>query len=153
MDVLTKFPSFGLFVGGDGTSHKMIKANVTCSDPGFFCVVGAVVRGRLLENSPNNVFFSFSSTYFIVYREGQIVYQWFYFRGNYFSWFQMGPSFFPGGPSFFQWGPPFSRGGPAFSWVGAIPMLFSIETHITCEFSGGVGPLPPPPPPPLWLLT
>ena len=39
LDVLTKFQSFGLFVGGGGASHKMIKANVTCSDPGF-CVEG-----------------------------------------------------------------------------------------------------------------
>ena len=35
--VLTKFQSFGLFVGGGGTSHKRIKSNVTCSDPEFLC--------------------------------------------------------------------------------------------------------------------
>ena len=81
-DVLTKFQSFG-FVGGGGTSHKRIKGNVTCSDPKFLCWGGGVVvQGRLLENSLNNVLF-FSSAYFIVYRGGQIVYQWFYFRGNY----------------------------------------------------------------------
>ena len=34
-DVLTKFQSFGLFVGGGGTSHKRIKGNVTCLDPDF----------------------------------------------------------------------------------------------------------------------
>ena len=36
-DVLTKFQSFGLLVGGGGTSHKRIKGNVTCSDPEFLC--------------------------------------------------------------------------------------------------------------------
>ena len=36
-DVLTKFPSFGLFVGQGGASHKRIKANVTCLDPEFLC--------------------------------------------------------------------------------------------------------------------
>ena len=35
-DVLTKFLSFGLFVGQGGASHKRIKANVTCLDPDFF---------------------------------------------------------------------------------------------------------------------
>ena len=36
-DVLTKFQSIGLFVGGGGTSHKRIKSNVTCSDPEILC--------------------------------------------------------------------------------------------------------------------
>ena len=36
-DVLTKFLSFGLFVGQCGASHKRIKASVTCSDPEFLC--------------------------------------------------------------------------------------------------------------------
>ena len=40
-DVLTKFQSFGLFVGGGGASHKRIKANVTCPDPELY-----VWRGR-----------------------------------------------------------------------------------------------------------
>ena len=88
-----------------------------------------VVQGGLLENSLNNVFFSFSSANFIVYRGGQIVYQWFYFRGNYFSQVSGGV------PSLIQ-GVHLFPGGPTFSRVG-IQMLFSIETHITCEFSGG----------------
>ena len=88
LDVLTKFQSFGLFVGQGGASHKRIKANVTCLDPEFLCLGGGgggggVVQGRLLENSLNNVFFFISL--FIVYRRGQVVYQWFYFRRNYFS--------------------------------------------------------------------
>ena len=45
-----------------------------------------------------------------------------------------------------QRGPTFNRGGPT------VQMLISIETHITCDFSGGVRtpipPYPPPPPPP-----
>ena len=39
-DVWTKFQSFGLFIGGGGTSHKRIKGNVTCSDPDC-CVLTA----------------------------------------------------------------------------------------------------------------
>ena len=31
---------------------------------------------------------------------------------------------------------------------GGTNCLFSIETHITCDFPGGSGPPPPPPPPP-----
>ena len=56
-DVLTKFQSFGLFIGGGGTSHKGIKGNVTCLDPDFLCWGGGGVQGGLLENSLNNVFF------------------------------------------------------------------------------------------------
>ena len=99
----------------------------------IFCVGqgGGVVQGGLLENSLNNVFFSFSSAYFIVYRGGQIVYQWGFFRGNYF--FQVSGGF----PSLIQ-GFHHFPGDPTFSRVG-IQMQFSIETHITCEFSGGVG--------------
>ena len=84
----------------------MIKANVTCSDLGF-CVGGG---GRLLENSLT-MFFSLSSTYFIVYRGCQIVFEWFYFRGNYFSkvsegvhYFSRGSIFFPGGSTILQGG-------------------------------------------------
>ena len=36
-DVLMKFQSFELVVGQGEASHKMIKANVTCSDPEFLC--------------------------------------------------------------------------------------------------------------------
>ena len=95
-DVLTKFQSFGLLLGGGGTSNKRIKINVKCSDPEFLCWGGGggggggggVVQGRLLENSLNNVFFSFFISLFNSLQRGQIVYQWFYFRGNYFSQFQ-----------------------------------------------------------------
>ena len=69
----------------------------------IFMLGGGVVQGRLLENSLNNVLFSFSSAYFIVYRGGLIVYQWFYFRGNYFSQVSGGvPSLIQGGPPFFM---------------------------------------------------
>ena len=50
-----------------------------------------------------------------------------------------GVQHFPGG-----WGPTFSRGGGGGS-IG----LFPIETHITCDFQGGVR--TPCPPPPLWI--
>ena len=44
-----------------------------------------------------------------------------------------------------------SRGGPTFSRGGGSNCLFPIETHITCDFPGGVQTScpPPPPPPPL----
>ena len=79
----------------------------------IFVLGGGVVQGRLLENSLNNVFFSFSSAYFVVYRGGQIVYQWFYFRGNYFSHVSGGV------PSLIQGGPPFSMGSNFFKGGGS----------------------------------
>ena len=126
-DVLTKFLSFGLFVRHGGVSHKRIKASVTtCSDPEFLCWGGGGgggggwggVQGRLLENSLNNVFFFFFISLFIVYRGGQIVYQWFYFRGNYFSQVSGGVS------SLIQWVHHFP-GGPAFSRVGDPNAIFN----------------------------
>ena len=107
------FGLFGLFVGEGGTSHKRIKGIVTCSNPEFLCWgVGGVVQGQLLENSLKNVFFSLSSAYFIVYRGGPIVYQWFYFRGKYFSQVSGGvPSLIQGGVHHFLGCPTFDRVG------------------------------------------
>ena len=48
-----------------------------------------------------------------------------------FSWFQRGCNIFQGGCNFFQGG-------------GGSNSLFPIETHITCDFSGGSGPPVPP---------
>ena len=79
-DVLTKFQSFGLFLGGGGTSHKRIKSNVTCSDPEFY-VGGGLVQGRFLENSLNNVFFFFFISLFYSLQRGSdclSMVQWFY---------------------------------------------------------------------------
>ena len=39
-----------------------------------------------------------------------------------------------------------SRGGPTFSRGGGSNCLFPIETHITCDFPGGVQTSCPPPP-------
>ena len=44
-DLLTKFQSFGLFIGGGGTSQKRFKGNVTCSDPDFLCWGGGGGEG------------------------------------------------------------------------------------------------------------
>ena len=50
--------------------------------------------------------------------------------------------------------PRFQRGSNIFSregvqlFLGGSNFLFPIESHITCVFPGGPGPLPPPPPPP-----
>ena len=51
-DVLTKFQSFGLFVGQGGVSHKRIKANVTCSDPEFLCGGGRGGPGLTARKQP-----------------------------------------------------------------------------------------------------
>ena len=50
-DVLTKFQSFGLFLGGGGTSHKRIKSSVTCSDTEF-CVWGRGGSGPIASKQP-----------------------------------------------------------------------------------------------------
>ena len=57
-----------------------------------------------------------------------------YFKENYiFQGFRGGSTFSKGGS-----GPTFSRGG------GGVQVLISIETHITCDFPGGLGyPIPP----------
>ena len=99
----------------------------------IFMLGGGVVQGQLLENSLNNVFFfSFSSAYFIVYRGGQIVYPWFYFRGNYFSQVSGGV------PSLIQGGPPFSRGSNFFQGGGSkcSPYLVLRINEIFCMAMG-----------------
>ena len=84
-DVLTKLQSFGLFVGQGGASHKRIKANVTCSDPEFLFFLGGRAGPRQTARKQPQQRFVFFISLFTVYRGGQIDYQWFYFRGNYFS--------------------------------------------------------------------
>ena len=54
---------------------------------------------------------------------------------NHFSWFQRGSNIFQGG-----------GGLQLFPGGGGYNSLFPIETHITCDFSGG-GSGPPAPPP------
>ena len=85
------------------------------------------VHTRRSEKSLDNVVFFFfffkSSTYFTVYRGGPTVLlrRKLLFQG--------------------------SRGGPTFS--RGVQMQISIETHITCDFPGGVRT----PYPPLWIRT
>ena len=74
----------------------------------FLYLGGGVVQGQLLENSLNNVFFFFLSTYFIVYRGVRLVINVVFFRGNKFSKVSEGVHHlsrgfhnFPGGSSFF----------------------------------------------------
>ena len=80
--------------------------------------------------------FFFSPQLILQFTEGV---QWFYYRENYtFPRIQRGSNIFQGkGFSFFQ------GGGRGFQ------MLISIETHITCDLSGGVRT----PYPPLWIST
>ena len=65
------------------------------------------------------------------------VYQWFYFSENYtFPRFQKGSTIFQGGIHHFPGGSTIFQG---------VQMLISIETHITCNFTGGdTDPLSPP---------
>ena len=64
-----------------------------------------------------------------------------------FPRYQRGPIIFPRGFTIFQGG---GGGGSNFFQCGGFQMLFWIETHITCEFSGGGGggPLSP-----FWIRT
>ena len=138
-DVLMKFQSFGLFVGQGGASLKRIKANVTCSDSEFLCWGrwgGGVVQGRLLENSLNNVFFLFHQLVYSLQRGSDCLSMVLFQRKLLFPGFRGSSIINPRGSTIFQEVQLFPGWG--------IQMLFSIETHITCEFSGGggVGPLP-----------
>ena len=103
---------------------------LTCADPGIF------VRGdpgQSDKKSSDNVFFVFFSPQLILQKSnGQ-------FQRN-LSFFKVpeGVQHFPGGSNFFREG-----GG------GGGNSLFPIETHITCDFPGGVRtPLSP-----LWIRT
>ena len=118
-DVLTKFLSFGLFVGQVGASHKRIKASVTCSGPEFLCWGGGgVVQGRLLETSLNNVFFSFfHQLIYSIQRGSDCLSMVLFQRKLLFPGFR-------GVPSLIQGSPPFSR-GPAFSRVGDSNAIFN----------------------------
>ena len=95
----------------------------------------------MLENSLKNVFFSFFISFFYSLQRGldclsMVLFQ----RKLLFPGFRGSSIINPGGSTIFQ-GVQLFRG-----W--GIQMLFSIETNITCEFSGGggggggVGPLP-----------
>ena len=84
-----------------------------------FCVGGG--RGGpepTARKQPYQRFFFFFISLFIVYRGGQIVYQWFYFRENYFSQVSGGvPSLIQGVHHF--------PGGQAFSRVGDPNAIFN----------------------------
>ena len=104
----------------------------TCADPGIF------VRGvqfSLTKKSSDNVFFFFfffkSSAYFTEVK-WSISKKSITFQGS------------RGGPTFSRGG-----GGPTFSRGGGSNCLFPLETHITCDFPGGIRT----PCPPLWIRT
>ena len=122
-DVLTKFQSFGLFLRGGGTSHKRIKSNVTCSDPEFL----------------TTFFFFFISLFYSLQRGSDCLSMVLFQRKLLFPGFRGSSIINLGGSTIFQWVHLFPGWG--------IQMLFSIETHITCEFSGGGGRTPPP----IWI--
>ena len=94
-----------------------------------------MVQGRLPENSPNNVFFFFFITLFYSLQTVSGCLSTVLFQRKLLSQVSEGSIIIPGGSTIFQ-------GGPTFSRVVVVQMLFSIETHITCDFlrGGGVGP-------------
>ena len=98
-------------------------------DPGIIASGGPV---QLSENSSDNVFLDLNLFY--SFKEGV---QWLFQRKLLFS------KVFRGGPTFSR-GSNFSGGGGG----GGVQILFSIETHITCDFPGGTDPLSP-----LWIRT
>ena len=96
-----------------------------CADPGFFARGGGGGDpGQSDKKSPDNAFFS-SSAYFTEVK-WLISKKTIIFQGS-----RGGPTFPGGGGG----GPTFSRGSNC---------LYPIETHITCDFSGGSGPPDPP---------
>ena len=100
----------------------------SCADPGIFVRGGP---GQSDKKSSDNVFFLFF--FFFFFFSPQLIFQKSngqFQRNLSFSRFQRGSNIFQGGSNFFQ-------GGGSNS-------LFPIETHITCDFPGGVRtPCPP----------
>ena len=91
------------------------------------------VQVSLTKNSSDNVFFFFFLALSLFYRSQMVNFKEIY----HFSRFQRGPTF--------------SRGGGGSNvFQGGSNCLFPIETHITCDFPGGIRiPLSPP----LWIST
>ena len=102
-----------------GPVTKGLKANVTCSDPEFFCWGGGgggeVVQGQLLENSLNNVFFFFFFFHQLIYslqRRSDSLSMVLFQRKLLFPGFRGSSIINPGGP-------PFSRGSNCFQGGGS----------------------------------
>ena len=124
-DVLTKFQSFGLFVGGVGPVTKGLKAMSHAQIQNCCVGVGGVVQGRLLENSLTNVFFFiFISLFYSLQRGSDCLSMVLFQRKLLFQGFRGSSIINPGGSTI-------SQGSNFFPGWG-IQMLFSIEAHITC---------------------
>ena len=102
--------------------HLSVSMSVclTCADPGIFARGGP---GQPYKKALTTFFFFFSPQLILQKSNGQ-------FQRN-LSFFKVpeGVQHFPGGSNFFQ---------------GGSNCLFSIETHITCDFPGGVQTPSPP---------
>ena len=111
---------------------------MTCADPGIFVRGGGGGPGHSDKKSLDNVFFSSSFlalSLFLQKSNGQFQRNLSCFKvSEGVQHFQVGVQLFPGG----------GGGG------GGSNCLFPIETHITCDFSGGGG---GPPVPTLWIRT
>ena len=101
---------------------------MTCADPGIFVRGGGGSRVSLLKKSSDNVFFFFFLVLSLFYRSQMVN-----FKEKSFYKLPEGVQHFPGGFQLFPGG-------------GGSNRLFPIQTHITCDFPGGVRtPCPPPP--------
>ena len=101
-----------------------------CADPGIFVRGGEGGPGQSDKKSLTSFFFFFFLVLSLFYRSQMVNFKEIY----HFLRFQRGPTFSRGGGGVQL----FSRGG------GGSNCLFPIETHITCDFSGGSGPPVPP---------
>ena len=95
-------------------------------DPGIF------VRGVQVSQSKKALTTYFFLVLSLFYRSQMVNFKEIY----HFSRFQRGSNIFQGGPTFSRW----------WGGVGGSNYLFPIETHITCDFPGGVRTTNPPPP-------
>ena len=106
-----------------------IQANYsTCADPGIFVRGGGGVQVNLTKKALTTFSFSFSFLVLsLFYRSQMVIFKEIY----HFSKFQRWSNIFQGESNFFQGG-------------GGSNCLYRIETHITCDFPGGVRtPFPP----------
>ena len=94
---------------------------LTCADPGIFVRGGP---GQSDKKALTTFFFFFSFSPQLIFTE--------------VKWSISKKSIIFQG---FRGGPTFSRGGGVQLFPGGSNCLFPIETHITCDFPGGSGPL------------
>ena len=103
----------------------MIIGNCSCADPGIF------VRGVQVSLTKKEALTTFFLVLSLIYRSQLVNFK----KSIFFQGSRGGPTFSRGGG-----GQLFPGGG------GGVQLLIPIETHITCDFSGGGVRTPCPPP-------